>query len=179
MAEPATWHRGLRHPDARLEGQCAALSNSVFYLINAKYLLLESESIDGAPLATPMWFAAVDDTIFTRANADSPQLAAIRRRPLVKVAACTMRGLPFGDYIECVARMAPQGAETRARAALSRSHGAVRRLHSALARRNYVYLELTPVGLSEAPAPKLAARPLPLRLVRDVREYDRIPSDAA
>jgi PPOX class probable F420-dependent enzyme len=178
VAELAPWRRGLRHPPARLEAQRAAASNSVRYLTNAKYLLLESESVDGTPVATPMWFAAVDETIFVRANPESMQLERIRRRPVVKVAACTMRGVTFSDYIECVARIVPQGAEAQASTALDHSCGALRRLLSALARSDDVYLELTPVAVKATPTPEVAERPL-LRLVHDARQYDTIPSGAA
>jgi PPOX class probable F420-dependent enzyme len=178
MAERALWHRGLRGTRARLAGQRAAASNSVRYLANAKHLLLESESIDGAPLATPMWFMAVDDTIFVRADPASPQIERIRGCPLVKVAACTMRGAPFGDYIECVARVAPRDAEAQASMALGRSYGTLRRRLSALGRNDHVYLELTPIAVNATPTTEAAARPL-LRLVRDAREYDTIPFGAA
>jgi PPOX class probable F420-dependent enzyme len=145
MAEHRPWHRRLRQSGAHLYGRPAAVFNSVDYLANAKYLLLESETPDGTAVATTMLFAAVDDTIFLRTRADSAKLVRIHHRPIVKVAACTMRGQPRDDYIECVARVAAPAGEAEAQAALHRGYRGWHRLLSRFARGEHRYLELTPV----------------------------------
>jgi hypothetical protein len=169
-------HERFKHPEAHLTGRRPAPSNSVIYLMYAKYLLLESEQADGTPVGTPMWFAMLDEAIFVRTEAESPEIRRIRRQPIVKVASCTIRGLPTGDHIECVARILPQEQEAQAEAALRRSYGTLRRLLNTLARSDYVYLELTPLNLEERRVPEDEALPLGLRAVHDER---KTPSDAA
>jgi PPOX class probable F420-dependent enzyme len=166
----------LRHPEAHLTGRRPAPSNSVIYLMYAKYLLLESERVDGTLVGTPMWFAMVDDTIFVRAEAESPEIERIRQRPVVKVASCTTRGVPTGDYIECVARVVPREQEAHADAALRRSYGTLRRLRNTLARNDYVDLELAPLDLTHRRVPEDEALASGLRLVHEDR---KTPPDAA
>jgi hypothetical protein len=172
----AALHERLRHPEAHLTGRRPAPSNSVIYLMYAKHLLLESERADGTHVGTRMSFAMVDDTIFVRTEAESPEMKLIRRRPIVKVGSCTIRGLPTGDYIECAARILPQEQEAPAEAALRRSYGTLRRLLNALARSDYVYLELAPLNPKERRVPEDEALALGLRVVREVR---KTPPDAA
>jgi uncharacterized protein len=160
----------LRHPEAHLSGRRPAPSNSPIYLMYARYVLIESERADGTPVGTPMWFAMVDNTIFLRTEARSPTIRRLRRRPIVKVASCTMRGLPTGDYIECVARIVPQEREAQAEAALRRSDGTLRRLLNTLVRGDYRYLELTPLNLNKRPARADKALALGLRVVREAPE---------
>ncbi|HTU79389.1 MAG TPA: PPOX class F420-dependent oxidoreductase [Solirubrobacteraceae bacterium] len=160
----------LRHPDANLSDQRAASPNSAMQLAHAKYLLLESEKADGTPVATPMWFAAVDDTIYLRTEADSPKVRRIRRHPIVKVAPCTIRGVPTGDYLVCTARiLALPQSEAQAEQALRRSYGAARRLYKKLVRNDYVYLELTPVTAARTLARRRGARAAGESRKRDTR----------
>jgi PPOX class probable F420-dependent enzyme len=169
------WYTRLLHPDARLSSQQAAASNSVIYLANAKYLLLESQRTDGTAAGAPMWFAAVDDTIYLRTRADSPTARRIRRHSAIKVAACTMRGMPFGDYIECSARIVPEENRAEAAAALRRSCGTIRRLLlNTLARSDHVYLEATPLR----PTPHVASPPITISLVPNARDDDTPPGAA-
>jgi uncharacterized protein len=169
----------LRHPKAQLSGQRAP-SNSVIYLAHAKYLLLESERLDGTRVGTPMWFAVMDDTILLRTEAESPKVRRIRRRPIVKIAACTMRGFPVGDYIECFARIVPQEREAQAEMALYRSYGFVRRLFSTFARNDYAYLELTPFDPEKTPVLRGEALVLGDRAAHEDRqELDKTPPNAA
>jgi PPOX class probable F420-dependent enzyme len=174
----ASMHERLRHPEASLSRTRAATCNSVTFLAGAKYLLLESESVDGTPVGAPMWFAAVDDTIFVRTDSESSQLRGIRRRPSVRVAACTMRGLPFEDYIECVARIVPRQREGQAEAALRRSYGLLRWLLGRFLRDDHVYLELTPLDAEGRQAPDDAS-PASSIGMHEVRVDDTTSPDAA
>jgi PPOX class probable F420-dependent enzyme len=148
-----------RHGSLALRQRAA--SNSVEYLSNARRLLLESEGTDGTLLGTTMWFAVVDDTVFLRTRAESQDVGRIRDCPVVRAAVCTMRGVPFGDYIECIAGITPPEREVEAEAALRRSCGHIRRLRNSFARGDYVYLELTPVDRKNTPW--LEAKVVPLR----------------
>jgi uncharacterized protein len=135
----------FRHADARQSGGRAAVFNSVLALRDARYLLLESERTDGTWVGTPMWFAAVNHTIFLRTEADSPTLRRMSRRPIVTVAPCTMGGTPLDDYIERMSRIVPREREAQAQAALRRGYGLLRRAFDRFVRNDHVYLELTPI----------------------------------
>jgi PPOX class probable F420-dependent enzyme len=97
----------LRKTEATLDGVPAAVSNSVGYLGRAKYLLLESERANGKCVATPIWFVVVDDSVFVRTEVGSAKVRRISRQPVVRVAACNVRGVPYRDryYIVCLARV--------------------------------------------------------------------------
>jgi PPOX class probable F420-dependent enzyme len=138
-------HERSRDAEAHLPERHAAAFNSVLVLRDAKYLLLETQRTDGSWVGAPMWFAVVNDTIFLRTQADSPKVRRMSRRPIVKVTPCTMRGKPRDDYIECMARLAPQEREGEAEAALRRGYGLLRQAFNRFARNDHVYLELTPL----------------------------------
>jgi PPOX class probable F420-dependent enzyme len=142
----------LRKREATLDGVPAAVVNSVRYLAGAKYLLLESERANGMRVATPMWFAAVDDTVFLRTEAGSAKVRRISRRRVVRVAACTFRGIPVRDYIVCVAWVVPPEREAQAEAALRRGYGLGRRLFSWFIHSERTYLELMPL-VEQEPVP--------------------------
>jgi PPOX class probable F420-dependent enzyme len=146
----------LWHARTHLFGGPSAVFNSVLGLHDAKYLLLESERPDGTWVGTSMWVAAVNDTIFLRSEAKARRIS---RRPIVKVAACTMRGKPLDDQIECLVRIVPQEHETQAEAALRRSYDPLRDLIRNFGRDGHLYLELTPIASKERYIPRDAALP--------------------
>jgi PPOX class probable F420-dependent enzyme len=147
----------LRSAKASLDDVSAALTNSVWYLARAKYLLLESERANGKHVALPMCFAVVDDSIFLRTEAGSAKVRRIGRQPIVKVAACTVRGIVFGDYIECTAGIVAPEREAQAKAALRRGYGFGGLLFNRFICNHHVYLELTPLAEREsAPRTKRA-----------------------
>ncbi len=167
-----------RLPDiqATLAGVPHAPSNSVLYLCGARCLLLESERINGEPVPTRVWFAAIDETVFIRTEAASGTVRRIERRPIVKVAACDFRGIPINDYIECMARIVAPEREPEAEDALRRQYGPARRLFNALARNEHTYLELTPLTATN-PAPEDEAQGAAIRATHQARHKQ--PPDAA
>jgi uncharacterized protein len=127
-----------------------------------------------------MWFAGVDDTIFLRTEAHTALVRRIARRPIVKVAACTIRGKPLGDYIECTARIAPRAREAEAERALRRGYGPLRRLLSNFGRDAHVYLELTPIDLRQRSLPEPETLPRDDRAANGIgTRPDYTPPDAA
>jgi PPOX class probable F420-dependent enzyme len=134
----------LRNSQATLQGVPHAPSDSVLYLVGARCLLLESECANGDAVAIPVCFAAINEKIFVRTEAGSAQVRRLERWPVVKVAACTFRGTPVNDYIECIARIVPTEREPEAEASLRRQYGMIRRLYDRLMRSQHAYLELTP-----------------------------------
>jgi PPOX class probable F420-dependent enzyme len=127
-----------------------------------------------------MWFAAVKNTLFLRTEARSANMRRINRRPIVKVAACTMRGKPLDDHIECRARVAPREREAHAEAALGRRYGLLRRLVNVFTHNDCVYIELTPLDPRGLSRPDDSAPRSGVRAVRDGRiEPEKPPPDAA
>jgi uncharacterized protein len=166
-----------RHPQATLAGRPAAPSNTVMYLSGSKYLLLESERSNGTQAATPMWFAAIDERVVLRTEAGSPTVRRIGKRPIVKVAACTMRGKPVGNYLECMARIVPSDWEGEAEAALRRGYGLLRRLLNLVVHNDHTYLELTPLTADE-PVPEDEAQAAALRAIHEGRREQQQPPPA-
>lgn len=164
----APMYKRLPNSQATLAGVPHAPSNSVLYLSGAKYLLLESERTNGESVPTPVWFAAINETVFIRTEAASGKVRRIERRPIVKVAACDFRGIPINDYIECMARIVPPAGEPEAEAALRRQYGIVRRLFNALVRNEHTYLELTPLT-SDKPVPEDEAQAAAIRTIHQAR----------
>jgi PPOX class probable F420-dependent enzyme len=142
----------LHNSKATLARVPHAPSDSVLYLSGAKHLLLEAERAGGEPVATTMCFAAINEKVYLRTDAASPEVRRIARSPTVKVAACTFRGTPFNDYIECTARTVPSERKQEAEAALHRQYGLIRRLLTMLAHNQHTHLELTPLT-ADRPAP--------------------------
>jgi uncharacterized protein len=161
-------YKRLRSSQATLAGVPHAPSDSVLYLSGARYLLLGSERADGESVATPMWFAAINEKVFLRTEAGSAKVRRIERRPIVKVVACTFRGTPFSDYIECMARIVAPEREPEAEGALRRQYGLVIRLFCALARSECAYLELTPL-IAAKPVPEDEAQGAAVRAIRQAR----------
>ncbi len=163
-----------RHPQATLAGRPPAPSNSVMYLSGSKYLLLESERSNGTHAATPMWFAAIDERVVLRTEAGSPKVRRISKRPVVKVAACTMRGKPVGGSLECMARIVPPEREGEAEAALRRGYGLLRRLFNLVVHNDHTYLELTPLTADE-PVPEDEAQAAAVRAIHIARRRQPPP----
>jgi PPOX class probable F420-dependent enzyme len=170
----------FRHAEAHLSGGRAAVFNSVLGLRDAKYLQLESQRTDGTWAGTLMWFAVVDDIIFLRTEADSPEVRRMSRRPIIRVAACTMRGKPPDDYIECMACIVPQGREAQAEAALRRGYGLIRCLINRFIHGHHIYLELTPFNRKELRVPADSGSRLGVRTLRgDCAGPRKVPPNAA
>jgi PPOX class probable F420-dependent enzyme len=152
----------------------------VLELCDAKYLLLESQRADGIWVGTPMWCAVVDDTVFLRTAAQAAKVRRISRRPIVKVATCTMLGKPLYDYIECMARIVPGEGEAQAEAELGRKYGLLRRLINAFTPNRHVYLELTLLDRKRLPMPVDSAPQLQFRVIRGgLAEPHKASTDAA
>lgn len=72
---------------------------------NQKYLNLESFKRDGTGVATPLWFAEKDGTIYVYTLANAWKIKRIRNNPRVRIAPCDFRGNLKGDWVEAKARI--------------------------------------------------------------------------
>ncbi len=78
---------------------------------NQKYLNLESFKKDGTGVATPLWFAEKDGTIYIYTLADAWKVKRIRNNPRVRIAPCDMRGKLKGNWVEAQARIVESNDE--------------------------------------------------------------------
>lgn len=76
------------------------------------YLNLETLRKNGTPVATPVWFAEADGTLYVYSLAESGKMKRVRNNPRVRIAPCDMRGNVTGTWIAATARLL-EGDEAR------------------------------------------------------------------
>ena len=75
-------------------------------------------------MATPVWFASVDDTLYVFTAGDSGKVKRLRRSPRARVAPCDARGALRGDWQEATALLVTDPTTIRrAEAALDKKYG--------------------------------------------------------
>jgi uncharacterized protein len=80
---------------------------------NQKYLNLETFKKDGTGVATPLWFAEKDGTIYVYTLADAWKVKRVRNNPRVRIAPCDIRGKLKGDWAEAQARIVKSNDEVQ------------------------------------------------------------------
>ncbi len=73
---------------------------NVASLAGEKYISIESFKRNGPGVKTPVWFVLHDGAFYVYTEADSWKVKRIRNNPRVRVAACTIRGVVTGPWIE-------------------------------------------------------------------------------
>jgi uncharacterized protein len=76
-----------------------------------KYLNLETFKKDGTGVATPLWFAEKDGTIYVYTLTDAWKVKRVRNNPRVRIAPCDIRGKLKGDWLEGQARIVKSSDE--------------------------------------------------------------------
>ena len=90
----------------------------------AHYLSLATYRASGAEVATPVWFASVDGTLYVFTAADSGKVKRLRRSPRARIAPCDARGNVLGGWRDATARVVTDGAAIhRAERALGAKYG--------------------------------------------------------
>lgn len=67
---------------------------------NQRYLNLESYRKNGTPVATPLWFATENDTIYIYSRANAGKVKRIGNNPKVRIVPCDARGKPKGEWVD-------------------------------------------------------------------------------
>jgi PPOX class probable F420-dependent enzyme len=75
-----------------------------------RYLILATYRASGAEVATPVWFAAVDGTLYVFTVGDSGKVKRLRRSSRARVAPCDMRGTVTGPWRDATASIAADPA---------------------------------------------------------------------
>lgn len=80
-------------------------------------------------MATPVWFASVDGTLYVFTGGDSGKVKRLRRSSRARIAPCDARGKVHGAWQDATARLVTDAAVIRrADAALGRKYGVQKRL---------------------------------------------------
>lgn len=90
----------------------------------SRYLSLVTYRANGAEVATPVWFAAVDGTLYVFTAGDAGKVKRLRRSSRARIAPCDARGQPHGAWRDATARLVADGVVIRrAEAALREKYG--------------------------------------------------------
>ena len=81
-------------------------------LRDQKYISLETFKKNGDGVKTPVWFVLHEGAVYLYTEATSWKVKRIRNNPRVRVAACSMRGVVKGPWIDGKASMI-EGDERR------------------------------------------------------------------
>ena len=81
------------------------MTDELAQFLNHNYLNLESYRKTGKPVATPMWFALDNDTLYVYSLANAGKVKRVRNNSRVRVVPCDMRGNPRGQWVEAKARI--------------------------------------------------------------------------
>ena len=116
------------------------------HLKGHKYALLVTYRRSGEAVPTPVWFG-VDGRgrLYARTGKLAAKLKRIRNDPRVRVAPCTVRGVPKGGFAEGTARICEPAEEEHAERALQANYGAFRKIYEGSAgSMEALYIEVTP-----------------------------------
>src|SRR5262245_22178973 len=89
-----------------------------------RYMSLATYRVSGAEVATPVWFAAVDGTLYVFTAGDSGKVKRLRRSSRARIAPCDARGTPHGAWRDATATLVTDASViARAQAALQKKYG--------------------------------------------------------
>jgi hypothetical protein len=93
-------------------------------LDRARYISLATYRLNGAEVATPVWFAAADGKLYVFTAEQSGKVKRLRHSPRARVAPSDARGRVRGGWREATARILSEpGTIERAHAALQAKYG--------------------------------------------------------
>ncbi len=100
------------------------MSTPVAVLDRYRYLSLATYRVSGAEVATPVWFAVVDSTLYVFTAGESGKVKRLRRSSRARVAPCDARGTVHGVWRDATARIVTDvAAIARAQTALRSKYG--------------------------------------------------------
>jgi PPOX class probable F420-dependent enzyme len=116
------------------------------HLSGHKYALLVTYKRSGEGVPTPVWFG-VDDQgrLYCRTGMLAAKAKRIRNNPRVRVAPCSVRGVPKGAYTEGTARIVDASGQEHAERAIQSNYGTFRKIYEGSAgSMDAHYIEVTP-----------------------------------
>ena len=125
---------GLTYPGR--SGTIGAMTTAdVAELDQARYISLATYRLNGAEVATPVWFAAADGRLYVFTAVQSGKVKRLRHSQRARVSPSDARGRVRGEWREATARILTDPREIeRAHAALQGKYGWQMRLTNLLSR---------------------------------------------
>ena len=68
-------------------------------LESQKYILLETNKKNNQAIRTPVWFIINNDLVYVVTREETGKVKRIKNNPHVKLAPCTFRGKPIGEWL--------------------------------------------------------------------------------
>ena len=109
-------------------------SNRLTQLANQRYLNMETYRKTGKPVATPLWFAEENGTLYIYSRADAGKVKRIRNNPKVRIVPCDMRGKPKGEWIEAKARILDERGAALGHELLTKKYGWMKKVGDAFSK---------------------------------------------
>ena len=103
-------------------------SDSLTQFANQQYLNMETYRKTGKPVATPLWFAEENNTIYIYSLANAGKVKRIRNNPKVRIMPCGFRGEPKGEWVEAKARILDERGAALGHELLIRKYGWKKRI---------------------------------------------------
>ena len=109
-------------------------TNSSSQFANQRYLNMETYRKTGKPVATPLWFAEENGTLYIYSLANAGKVKRIRNNPKVRIVPCDMRGKPKGEWVEAKARILDERGTTLGHKLLNKKYGWMKRIGDAFSK---------------------------------------------
>jgi PPOX class probable F420-dependent enzyme len=106
-------------------------TNSFTPFANQKYLNMETYRKTGKPVATPVWFAEENGTLYIYSLANAGKVKRIRNNPQVRIVPCDVRGNPKGEWVEVKARILDERGAALGHKLLNQKYGWMKRIGDA------------------------------------------------
>jgi PPOX class probable F420-dependent enzyme len=106
-------------------------TNRLTQFAHQKYLNIETYRKIGKPVATPMWFAEENGTLYMYSLAHAGKVKRIRNNPRVRIVPCDVRGKPKGEWVEAKARILDEREAALGHKLLNKKYGWMKRIGDA------------------------------------------------
>ena len=109
-------------------------TNSLSKFANQRYLSIETYRKTGKPVATPVWFAEENGTLYIYSRANAGKVKRLRNNPNVRIVPCDVRGKPKGEWVEAKARILDERGATLGHKLLNKKYGWMKRIGDAFSK---------------------------------------------
>jgi uncharacterized protein len=101
---------------------------------NQRYLNMETYRKTGKPVATPLWFAEENGTLYIYSLANAGKVKRIRNNPKIRIVPCDMRGKPKGNWVEAKARLVDERGAALGHQLLNKKYGWMKKVGDAFSK---------------------------------------------
>ena len=109
-------------------------TDSLTQFANQKYLNMETHRKTGKPVATPVWFAEENGTLYIYSLVNVGKVKRLRNNPKVRIMPCDVRGTPKGEWVEAKALILDEREATLGHKLLNKKYGWVKRIGDAFSK---------------------------------------------